>query len=401
MTNILVLGNFYFGQNFIRAAKEKRFKIVLAENISSTTCIESLGVDELIKVNLTSSDAFDVIINSIGSKKIHAIVPGHVFHVLLQAKLCRYYALPSISEDAAELCLNKDLMREKLSNVGVKQPNYLVVKDYKDSIDTQSLCYPVVVKPANGFASMSVHFSNSHEQTLNCIDELSKGLAYSEKTDSAPSVALIEEQLVGQEFSAEVLCEFGRIVLLGVTGKYFNSELSDFELGFTLPANIENSKFQAIGDYIYRIYSELGIEHGLSHCEFVWTENGPVLIEINPRIGGAHLSDLYELATGYDLFDIALNNALGMTFGVDRLPIKQAAVTGWHIGKQGVIKNVLIPDVNESNSRIFIRKNHGVRIIGLGDNRDRVVAVIATGSDLESAAEVLEDIIDRCSVVYE
>ena len=401
MKQVLVLGGFYFGESFIKAAKKNGHRVILVDSKLDKTSSLYASVDEFIPINLTSQSAFEDIIENIGTRTINAIVPGHVFHVYLQARLCNFYSLPSISPDAASRCLNKDLMRERFSQRGIKQPEYKVINKTDDNYNLSKMDYPCVIKPTNGFASISVSFAENEEQARIHIEKLRKGWSYSanENFEDKSSI-LIEEKLIGHEFSAEVLCENGEIGIIGITDKYFDNNINNFELGFMLPSPINDTQFQVIYNYIREAYQALEIDHGISHCEFVLTEAGPRIVDLNPRVGGAHLADVYEFATGHNLFEVALKNALGEKQSLSRFPVNRAAVSGWYIGSKGVVQSVITPSSLDEGSRMFVRKKQGTEILGEGDNRDRIIAVIASGKDIVNAKEILNNILAECKVTY-
>lgn len=400
--SILILGGFYFGESFINSAKKFSHKVILVDSKLEETSSLKKKVDVFIPINLTSSTAYQEIIDTLGNQKIDAIVPGHVFHVHLQSRLCSYYSLPSISPEAAFLCLNKNLMRERFSERGVKQPKFTVIEKNMQDVNLSNISFPCVVKPSNGFASISVNFAENKDQAVKLVEKLQEGWSYGSHENLADkSSVLVEEKLIGQEYSAEVLCENGDINIIGITGKYFDSQINDFELGFVLPSGITNMQFSEISKYIKGAYEALGISHGVSHCEFILTKEGPHIVDLNPRVGGAHLADVYELATGYNLFDVALVNALGDKQTLNRVPVSKASISGWFIGKKGIIRSVDAINIQESDSRIFIRKGKGTEIIGNGDNRDRIIAVVASGKDIEEAKIRLNKILSECNVVYE
>ena len=47
----------------------------------------------------------------------------------------------------------------------------------------------------------------------------------------------------------------------------------------------------------------VGLDVGVFHLEFIYTEDGPRLVEVNPRIAGGAIPDLIRTATGEDLFE--------------------------------------------------------------------------------------------------
>ncbi|WP_157490764.1 ATP-grasp domain-containing protein [Enterovibrio coralii] len=393
--NIVILGYFYFADNYIRVAHNNGHKVVVIESDCEKAENDS-RVDRVINVNLTGENAYREILDSLDGIQVGAILPGHVFHVALVSKICETLSLPSISYEAALKCLSKIEMRKELNRHSIDQPGFVV---FQDGVSLDKLSQDLIVKPEKGFASIGVVRAYDHEQALDYAKKANGALSYSSNVNFDSEV-LIEECLTGTEYSAEVLCEAGTITVLGITGKHFNKEESSFETGFFIPTSLSEDDKKKIGDYIHSVYGCLNIDHGLSHCEFVLTDSGPKVIEINPRIGGAHLSDLYDLATGVDLFEVSMNNALGRPSGLNSLSPKGYTSTGWLLGAKGTIKNVTVPEINDDNVRIFVRKDQGSVVPGLGDNRDRVLSIIATDTTNDQVTRTINDIKNQCTVLY-
>merc|ERR1712176_1139326 len=67
----------------------------------------------------------------------------------------------------------------------------------------------------------------------------------------------------------------------------------------------------ALVDYTFKMLDAVGFKNGISHNELMFTERGPILIEINARMHGVQAPGLVEMATGTNLADYACDIFVG------------------------------------------------------------------------------------------
>jgi len=58
----------------------------------------------------------------------------------------------------------------------------------------------------------------------------------------------------------------------------------------------------------------LNIQTGILHIEWIFSKKGPVLVEINPRLGGGMLGHAISQAFGADLYDQIIQISVGNDF---------------------------------------------------------------------------------------
>lgn len=401
---VLVLDDYLFGKAYLAAAKKAGYRTFLVSSAPSTDVPQL--VDEHLSVNLNDIPfAVETILADPRFRSVAAVLPGHVYHVALQAQLCEASSLPSISPRAAERCLNKELFRRRLQDKEISQGWFFAITRDEIDVAIAKAHYPCVAKPVEGFASIGVMVVRNPSELRTALNSIFSDSSYERSGKSMGSKAVVEEYFDGPEFSVETLAFEGKTHIMGITGKYFDLAKSDFELGFELPADLSSKQAQIISDYVVEVHQALDILHGPTHCELRLTSSGPRVVEVNPRLGGAHLSELYETATGTSLYDVVLNNALGNEPPQPLpLPRKKAAATGWVLGHAGIIARVDGVEPLE-NARlvdmVIQRKVAGEKVPGEGDNRDRIVAFVASGKTLSDARNRLLKAENGISVQYQ
>jgi len=109
--------------------------------------------------------------------------------------------------------------------------------------------------------------------------------------------------------SVESAAVDGRYVHLAVTDR-FPLAPPALETGMMLPSALPDhyqKRIVAMADAALRA---LEFRHGMAHTEVMLTREGPVVIEVNARVGGA-IPYLFPMACGVDLVELAGEVALG------------------------------------------------------------------------------------------
>ncbi|MGI9644308.1 MAG: ATP-grasp domain-containing protein, partial [Ilumatobacteraceae bacterium] len=151
---------------------------------------------------------------------------------------------------------------------------------------------PVVVKPLAGMGAKNTF-------RIDDVETMERWLAQQPPSPEAP--VLLEEFLVGQEFSFESVLVDGELVWHSV-GRYDPTPLTVLENPWiqwcvVLPRDISGSDFAAIRDVGARAVRALGLETGLSHLEWFRRPDGSVAIsEVGARPPGAQIASLMSWA---------------------------------------------------------------------------------------------------------
>src|SRR5690606_35094068 len=109
---------------------------------------------------------------------------------------------------------------------------------------------------------------------------------------------LLEEVLWGTEISVEAVTVAGRTTVVAITDKSVAGPPAFVESGHMVPARLDPRVTAEVEAFTVAALDAIGFTHGVSHTEVMVTEDGPRLVEINPRQGGGHIFELVELVTG-------------------------------------------------------------------------------------------------------
>ncbi|MHB8506575.1 MAG: ATP-grasp domain-containing protein [Acidimicrobiales bacterium] len=233
----------------------------------------------------------------------------------LTRRLGEALGLPVNSAETVAALTDKCCQRRALSSAGVPTPDFVQL-DASVGAEAMaraagSIRYPAVLKPARGSGSRHTIFAVSAEEAVNAaLDAARNG-----RTTSF----ILEGYLVGRSesqassiadfVSAESFVADGEVTTIGVTGRFAFAEPFR-ETGHILPACIDSRDLGAVLDLAEAGARALGVRVGALHTEMKLTAEGPRIVEVNGRLGGFELPDLYLAAGGPCFYQLLALSAL-------------------------------------------------------------------------------------------
>lgn len=202
-----------------------------------------------------------------------------------------------------EQCTNKYAMRKCFSDAGIPTPKFIKTDQVFDLV--AGMEFPLIIKPTDRSGSRSI--------TKVCeVTELQPAIDRAVK-DSFENMAIVEEYIIGDEYSMETISYQGKHHFLTITKKYTTGEPNFIETGHVQPADLKPEIVENVKKMIFAALDALGVQNGAGHAEFRVDEKGNVrIIEIGARMGGDCIgSDLVQLSTGYDFVKMVIDVACG------------------------------------------------------------------------------------------
>ncbi len=215
-----------------------------------------------------------------------------------------------------EVFKNKLFMRELLSDTPFGNVEYKVVHSEQDlAALSEHISYPVVLKPISGSGSKGVVIAYDKSQL--------------KLSSSSPH--LLEEMILGSEFSVESIVTSSQRIHLAVTMK----ELFDRDGGclverghFILEDYNNVEAHDTIRDFVDGVLKKIEATPGVYHTEIIMRGKTPHLVELHKRVGGDSIPDLVAQSTGVDLYTVALQIAAGQSIEVARTQL---------VGESGIL----------------------------------------------------------------
>lgn len=179
---------------------------------------------------------------------------------------------------------------------------------------------PAILKPARGSGGALAYPIGGPEDLATVLDEAFSSVAGVGGAVDPGTEFILESLLVGQRqhpvegfapyVSVETIGFRGRLSHLAVTDRFPLSPPA-LETGMMLPSCLSEEVQTQVTAMAERALTALGFDHGLAHTELMLTADGPRVIEVNARSGGA-MPYLFPLASDTDLVTQAGRIALGL-----------------------------------------------------------------------------------------
>ncbi|MCY7569471.1 MULTISPECIES: ATP-grasp domain-containing protein [Bacillus] len=268
--------------------------------------------------------------------------------VELAATIAKEKGFITCPPEIVSLCMNKWEVRKKLEDNKMPMPFYTKVSSFNDLKKiTEQNTYPLVIKPIDGNFSNGAVKIDDNTSIKEAWDFAYKG------TLNSPSGSreLILEEYVSDDnklISCEAIIVNDRIDIIGLTeerqikirGKHIQKFIYDL---LVVPAQIDENIQLKICDETKEIINILGLKNCVVHVEFKIKDGEPRFIELNPRMAGGFVPELYRLAFGIDLAKIALKIAFGEKIYEQELKKKHSKVSCVKFilpNADGVIENI-------------------------------------------------------------
>jgi biotin carboxylase len=216
------------------------------------------------------------------------------------ARIAEELGIPFTARRGAENAKQKHRCRDVLAAAGIDDTHYAVVTDLAQAVDfADAAGYPIVVKPACASASEGAYVVATRAE----LDEAFAG-ALRHAAGYGGGV-LAEQYLRGRFVSAEIGLAGDRVLRLAVSERKTWSRHEPLELGTTIPAALDAEDYEAVMTFAEKAIRALDLRLGIFHVEIMCGADGsPRLIELNPRVMGSCLPNLFCLATGLDFFEL-------------------------------------------------------------------------------------------------
>lgn len=221
---------------------------------------------------------------------------------------------------------NKFAMRCAFAAGGDPSPKSYLVDEGAD-IDSFDLALPAIVKPTDRSGSRGVTYISSRSEIGPAIqDALSQ---------SFERKAVLEEYVIGTEYSAECICFAGRRQVLAVTRKFTTGIPNFIETAHLEPSCLLPQNEALLRKTVLHALATLGIDNGAAHAEVIMDANNcPHIVEIGGRMGGDCIgSHLVQLTTGIDYVRAVIDVSLGIDPAVDSTCTGNAAAVRFFFGE--------------------------------------------------------------------
>lgn len=215
--------------------------------------------------------------------------------------------------ESSKSCLNKTLMKGRFSRFNVPTANYALIESVESGTEFfNSHSSACVIKPADSSGSRGVN-------RIESVSEIHPALVEAKKYSSSGEI-IIEEWVEGEEFGAQAIIVDGKLEKLMLHSDITTPPPRRIPIGHGCPHPSESDLMPIVWGIVENAVAALGINNTISNIDFILAKDGPKIIEMTSRMGGTHLPEVCGTFWGIDMYDAALQIALGMEIVLPSLP---------------------------------------------------------------------------------
>jgi biotin carboxylase len=227
---------------------------------------------------------------------------------------------------------DKAQTRAALAATGVAQPRSVPVKTLAEALAAAAeVGYPAILKPRGLGASLGV-------VRVDDPGQLRDRFAFTRDTKAPDPVVyasdhpiLVEECVFGEEISVDSVVQDGQVTPLFVARKVVGYPPYAEEIGHYVDAADPLLTDPELTKALRDTHSALGFVDGWTHTEYMLTSEGPMLIEVNGRLGGDMIPYLGMLATGIDPGVVAASAACGLPVPIEPTRQRVAGIRFFYV----------------------------------------------------------------------
>jgi biotin carboxylase len=410
---LLIGGRTYRANSFVAAAEKLGLDVVKGVDLPKELAEFYKPTLPLDFRNIAASA--DRIIEYAKKNPVRAVISVDDDATVIAARACDELDLTNNAPEAAYAAKNKSLMRERLAQRRVPQPNFQLFGLDEDPVQiAQRVTFPCVVKPILLSASQGVIRANNPQEfveAFKCTRQviINSGTAWSDiasqamqslpsngetapshsssrvtrsrslRTAAAPGAktsgdVLVENYIDGTEVAVEGILSGGRLQVLALfdkpdplRGPYFEETI------YVTPSRLPRETQDRIFDATSQACAAIGLRDGPIHAELRVNEAGVWVIEVAGRsIGGLCSKTLRFGTERWSLEELILRHAMGIEIqNIEREELA-SGVMMIPIPFEGILKQVSgiqeaqnIPGIEEIDITIAI--NHPVIPLPLGN----------------------------------
>ncbi|PXF48026.1 Carnosine synthase 1 [Gracilariopsis chorda] len=216
----------------------------------------------------------------------------------------------------ADCARSKAATREALVANCIPTPRYHKITGLSDvPIACAHVGFPAVLKPVSGVFSVGVVNVRTEAEVRSAVQQAlglgGSSLENNQKTanlvrlvnKSEQHEMILEQFLDGPEFDVDILFNNGEAVYERVVDNWAFEPPWCQDCGLQGPSRFSRRRQQELVDMAVRCAKAVGAVDGVVHAELRYTNEGPRLIEVNARMGGAAIFDLHQRVWGVDLVE--------------------------------------------------------------------------------------------------
>jgi biotin carboxylase len=301
---ILCLASYEKGHEFLRECKRHGWNVVLltSESIRQEAHFPTESIDESFYMaddhhRWNLAHTLNAVAYLARTRIFDRIVPLDDFDVEVAAMLREHLRVPGMGETTAHHFRDKLAMRMRAADAGIRVPDFVHVLNYGQVAGfLERVPGPWVLKPRSMAGAIGIRKVHGAEELWGIVETLG----------DEQSRYLLERFVPGDIFHVDSIV-YERQVRFAISSGYGKPPLEVAHGGGIFTTRIlerESETAQRLLAENQRVLAGLGLLRGVSHTEYIiGRDDGHVyFLETSARVGGAHIAELVEAATGINLW---------------------------------------------------------------------------------------------------
>jgi len=311
------------------------------------------------------------------------------------SRIAEKLGLRFLNPSTAKVMRDKFSVRETLAAHGVRQPRFALAQTLDELRHAVAeVGYPVLIKPSDGYASQNVSVLFSEQDLSALVDAFAE--SHLRPTDYGLGVQAnnrfsVEQYIRGHMIGCDVFTDDHSRLFLGINDKLMFPPPSFAMRGSCFPS--DRYDVATIRNYAFEILDAVNFNFGAAHIEMIVADDGPYLVEVNPRLVSAQIPYQMGYAFERSLYTDLINLHLGIPiadFG-EIVPRWFSAIRWITASRPGVLETVRLPEQADALvRRVVLFKKQGDLVHPPINNGDRIGYVIAVGLTQESAEQLAD-----------
>lgn len=300
---MLCISSYEKGQEFLRQAKREGWKVLLLTSKSLEHAdwpkdyLDNIYFIPDVNKEWHMPDVISGVSFLARSEQIDRIVALDDFDVEKAATLREHLRIGGMGETTARYFRDKLAMRMKAREAGINVPDFVGILNYDRIRDFLAVVQPpYVLKPRLSAGAIGIKKIHTAEELWRKLDELG----------DQQSFYLLEKFIPGDIFHVDSILA-NKQILFSIVSKYglppmeVSHEGRVFMTRTILRGSGDESALQKLNR---SVLPSLGLLQGVSHTEYIKAASDGkfYFLETSARVGGAHIVELIEGATGMNLW---------------------------------------------------------------------------------------------------
>jgi hypothetical protein len=300
---ILCISCYFKGSDFMRASKEAGNTVYLLTSKSlENDPWPRESIDEFFFMEKDDNTPENIGHLAEGlawlmrSRKVDRIVALDDFDVEKAAYFREEFRIPGMGQTTARYFRDKLAMRVRAQSAGVPVPKFSpLFNDIELTEFANTIEFPCLVKPRGEASATGIKKVHSAEELWQHVHSLGE----------ARHQYLVEQFRPGDVYHADAISVEGKVVFCQVS-RYLSTPFEVAHGGgifrsVSVPYDEEDAV--RLRELTADVMQAFGMQFSASHTEFIKLPSGEfVFLETASRVGGAHLAEMVEAATGVSLW---------------------------------------------------------------------------------------------------